>query len=114
MIEKVSRAGAEVGDVKGPARQRNRESEFVLLIALTPQRQETKSLLGGLLEQRTIHREQRRSLIVASVESAQDPVECGMRMAAPIRGSTAFSLMVEPKWVSRTPPLMVSQLVSLY
>ena len=63
VIEKVLRAGAEVGDVEDPARQRNREPKFVLLITFTPQRQKTKSLLGGLLEQRTVHRQQRRSLI---------------------------------------------------
>ena len=48
VIEKVLRAGAEVGDVEDPARQRNGKPEFVLLITFTPQRQKTKSLLRRL------------------------------------------------------------------
>ena len=60
MVEKVLRAGAEVGEIEGPSRHGDGQTEFVLLIALAPQRQETKSLLRRLLQQRTAHREQRR------------------------------------------------------
>ena len=75
VVEKVLRAGAEVGNVERPARQRNGQTEFVLFIALAAQRQEAESLLGSLLEQRTIYGEQWRGLVVAPVESAQNPVE---------------------------------------
>ena len=77
VVEKVLGAGAEVGDIEGPSRHRDGHAEFVLLIALAPQRQETKSLLRRLFQQRTVHGKQRRRLIVASVESAEDPVEAG-------------------------------------
>src|SRR4029077_19321772 len=86
VIEKVLRAGAEVGDVEDPARERNRQSEFMLFIALAPQRQETESLLGGVVQQRTIHREQRRGLIVTSVEPTQDPVEARYSDSGPDPG----------------------------
>ena len=41
---------------KRPSRHGDGQAEFVLLIALALQRQETKTLLSGLLQQRTVHR----------------------------------------------------------
>ena len=73
MIEKVFCASAEVGEIEGPSRHGDGQTELVLLIALAPQRQETKSLLRRLLQQRTAYREQRRGLVVMPVEAAERP-----------------------------------------
>ena len=75
MIEKVLCPGAEVGNVKGPSRQWNGQTKFMLFITLAAQREKAEALLRRLLQQRTIDCKQRRSLIVASVESAQHPIE---------------------------------------
>src|SRR5258708_33194197 len=72
VIKKVFRAGAEVGDVEDPAGERDRQSEFMLFIAFAPQRQETESLLGGLVQQRTINREQRRRVVGAPYKDPPD------------------------------------------
>ena len=114
VVEEVSGAGAEVGNVKGPARERNGQAEFVLFVALTAQRQETESLLSGLVEQRTVHGEQRRGLVVASIESAQNPVQTRNADGGTNAGINRIFADGRPKWVSRTPPFRVSQLVSLY
>ncbi len=61
------------------------------------------------------HRQQRRRLVVAPVKSRAPPTrawEC-VTPRPPV-GSAAFSLTDEPKCVSRTPPLRVSQPVRRY
>src|SRR6478752_6331729 len=77
MVEKVLCAGAEVGEIERPSRHGDGQTKFVLLIALAPQWQKAKSLLRRLLQQRTVHGEERRRLVVTSVKAAEDPVEVG-------------------------------------
>ena len=50
VVEEILRAGAEVGYVEDPPGKRNGQAEFVLLVALTPQRQEAEALLRSLIE----------------------------------------------------------------
>src|SRR5215471_11816460 len=78
MIEEVARSGAEVAHVEGPPFEGNRESEFTLLVALAMQRHKTlapgdHALIPG--ECRIVDGYQRRGLVIATVESAQDPVQ---------------------------------------
>ena len=75
VVKEIPRAGAEVGNVKRPARQRDGQTKFMLLVALAAQREKTETLLCCLFQQRAVHCKQRRGLIVASVESAQHPVQ---------------------------------------
>ena len=79
MIEEVSCACSEVGDVEGPSAEGNGDAELVLLVALAMEREKTQALLRRDFTERIIGSvadgQKRRGLIVATVESAKDPVE---------------------------------------
>src|SRR5258708_27736125 len=69
VVEEIVSAGAEVADVEGPAFERNCEAKFVLLVMFAMEWKKS------LHEDRIVYRNERRSLIVAPVESAQHPAK---------------------------------------
>src|SRR5690349_12461111 len=75
VVEEIARAGSEVREVEAPAFHRDGKAEFVLLVALALERQESEALAGGEFEHRPAYAEQRRRLVVAAVEAAQHPLE---------------------------------------
>src|SRR5436853_311120 len=75
MIEKVLHMGSEIAAINHPALEWNRQTELLLFITLAAQGQKGEALAGSKFEQRAGNRRQRRGLIVAPIESAQDPVQ---------------------------------------
>src|SRR5207249_5802627 len=75
MIEEIPNVRLEIGNIKLPAADGNGQAEFALFVPFAAQRQEVKPLIDGLLQERSGNREKRRSLIVAAVEGAEDPVK---------------------------------------
>src|SRR6266496_3933967 len=79
MIEEIACPGAEVAHVESPAAKRDCQAEFALLIALAMQRREAlvaaRSHTLIAYQRGVIHCDQRRILIVATVESAQYPAQ---------------------------------------
>src|SRR5271163_4318352 len=75
MVEEVLGVGMKMIHIDRPARNWNRQSELVFLIAFAVQRY--KSQIIGLreFEQRTAQRGERRRLIVLSPEAAQYPID---------------------------------------
>ena len=77
--------------LEDPAGEGNRDAELIFVVALSAQRAEGQALAGGQILQRAGGGQQRRRLIEDPVEAAEHPVDAGMRMATPKRGSGAFS-----------------------
>src|SRR5882724_2296644 len=75
MIEEIPNVRLEIGNIKLPAADRNGQAEFALFVSFAAQGQEVKPLIDGLLQERAGNREKRRSLIVAAVEGAENPIE---------------------------------------
>src|SRR5882724_6725628 len=75
MIEEIPNVRLEIGNIKLPAVDRNRQSELALFVPFAAKRQEIEAFVDGLLQERSRNREKRRSLIVAAVEGAENPVE---------------------------------------
>src|SRR6266403_1587553 len=75
MIEEIPNVRLEIGNIKLPATDGNGQAEFALFVPFAAQRQEVKPLIDGLLQERSGNREKRRSLIVAAVEGAENPVK---------------------------------------
>src|SRR6266446_8672623 len=75
VIEEIPNVRLEIGNIKLPAADRNGQAEFALFVSFAAQGQEVKPLIDGLLQERAGNREKRRSLIVAAVEGAEDPVK---------------------------------------
>src|SRR5581483_10429811 len=75
MIEEIPRSSPEIRHIESPSAERHGQSELALLVTFTAQRQKAESLGHRNVQQRTRNREQRRSLIIASVKRARDPAE---------------------------------------
>src|ERR1700734_4040381 len=75
VIEEVLRFGVEVVRIDDPAIQRNCDAGLPFLVALTVQRQEAQIAVLRVLKERTTQCVERRSLIILSPKSAQDPIE---------------------------------------
>src|SRR5437867_551479 len=69
VVEEISGAGAEVGDVERPAGDGNRQAKFVLLIPFTVKGSEIET------QKRTGDRQQWRGLIITSVIGSCHPIE---------------------------------------
>src|SRR5438270_9839009 len=75
MIEKVFHVSSEIAAINYPALKGNRQTELLLFITLAAQGQKGEALVGSKFEQRAGNGCQRRGLIVAAIESAQDPIQ---------------------------------------
>ena len=114
MVEEVVDAGLEGVGVEEPAAEGDLYAELVLFIALTVEGEKGGVVGLGELDEGAGCGEQRRRLVEAAVEAAEDPVldeECGR--PRPKRGSVSFSVNCPSKWVWRRPAMRVSQEVAL-
>ena len=75
VVKKVHDPGAEGIGIEHPAAIRNGDAELIFFIALAMQRNKSQCCWLGKLQQRTGGGDQRRRLVVVSVEAAQSPVE---------------------------------------
>src|SRR6185437_12243802 len=75
MVEEVPCSGAEIVSIEDPAVDGDCNTKLMLLVALAFERQKPKTLCSRQLQERAGKREQRRRLIVASVKTAQHPVQ---------------------------------------
>src|SRR5882672_3839566 len=75
MIEEIPNVRLEIGNIKLPAVDGDGQAEFALFVPFAVQRQELKPLIDGFLLERPGNCEKRRSLIVAAVEGAENPVQ---------------------------------------
>src|SRR5882672_492033 len=75
MIEEIPNVRLEIGNVKLPVADGNGQAEFALFIPFAVKRQEIEAFVDGLLQERPGNRDKRRSLVIAAVESAEDPVQ---------------------------------------
>ena len=96
VIEVVAALGVEMIGVQRPAAQGNGEPYLVLFVALAMKRRETEALAEGEVEQRAGHRGKWRRLVVASVETAQDPVQDRQSQRGP-------EARVRPRFPPRSP-----------
>src|SRR5262249_16750946 len=91
VIEEVPCARTEVRNVEDPASDRYRQSEFALFVALATQRKEAAAFLVVTFA-RTFRkefsgdREERRSLVVASIEGPRHPAQFGNAKSGPDPG----------------------------
>src|SRR6267378_3871108 len=75
MIEEIPNVRLEIGNVKLPVADGNGQAEFALFVPFAAKRQEIEAFVDGLLQERAGNRKKRRSLIVAAVEGAENPVQ---------------------------------------
>src|SRR5882672_100754 len=73
VVEEVLRPSAKIGNIEGPALERNRQAEFVLFVAFAVEGCERTRFarLIALVDDRSGNGEQRGRLIVASVRRAR-------------------------------------------
>ena len=72
MVEVVPRMGLKIRHVERPATEGNGQAEFALFVGFSVQGKKTETLR---LKQRPRHGRERRSLVVAAVKRAKDPME---------------------------------------
>jgi hypothetical protein len=75
VVEEIHGASPEFVGVEKPAAKGNGHAKLMLLVALALKRQETATIEIAKLNKRARDREQRRRLIVMSVEGAKNLVE---------------------------------------
>src|ERR1035441_4112768 len=77
VVEEIISAGAEGVGVERPSAKRDGDAELMLFVALAMERNESATTCRAQISQRPGSGEQRRRLIVVTVEGAEGPAKSG-------------------------------------